>query len=526
MGIRERAGSVVAALAGRLSAASVSQAERLAAVKVERAERDAATFRSRYDAARTTADNAKHWANADHLAAVSALTPEVRRTLRIRSRYEVQNNCYAAGLVSTLAGDVVGTGPRLQVRTGDQSVNAAVEAAWLTWVKADGLVDKLRVLERSKITDGEGFALFAADATAVRMNQTPVQLSVRLVEADQVADPWYSPAANPLGDDGIVCDAAGNVVEYHVARKHPGDARSFSGLWEFDRYPASQVIHWFRADRPGQLRGAPELTPALPLFAQLRRFTLATLTAAEVAAMMAGVMETSLTADEMGGIKTEAFDAIEMVKGMLLTVPQGWKASQFEAKHPTTQYQQFVNCILREIGRCLDVPYGIVAGDCTLYNYSSARLDFQAYDLRRDGDRSQHAIYVMSRIFLAFLAEARRIPGVLPPGVPAAVPHDWHFDRRPSIDPVKDATASDMELTQGTTSLVREARARGVDLEDVVREQAAAIAIYKRHGVPLPASLGGGLMKPPALPTAKGDQADDTTPAGTVADDAPEATAA
>ena len=35
-------------------------------------------------------------------------------------------------------------------------------------------------------------------------------------------------------------------------------------------------------DRPGQLRGVTPLAPALPIFAQLRRFTSATLTAAEV----------------------------------------------------------------------------------------------------------------------------------------------------------------------------------------------------------------------------------------------------
>ena len=31
--------------------------------------------------------------------------------------------------------------------------------------------------------------------------------------------------------------------------------------------PAAAVIHAFRPDRPGQRRGVPEITPALPLFA-------------------------------------------------------------------------------------------------------------------------------------------------------------------------------------------------------------------------------------------------------------------
>ena len=64
--------------------------------------------RGRYDAAQTTPDNRKHWANADHLSADAAATPEVRRALRNRARYEVANNRYARGIVLTLANDVTG----------------------------------------------------------------------------------------------------------------------------------------------------------------------------------------------------------------------------------------------------------------------------------------------------------------------------------------------------------------------------------------------------------------------------------
>lgn len=493
-GLREWAGNVLAAAAGRLSAR-----------QVDRAAKSLDVIRARYDAARTSADTAKHWANADALAAVSSLTPDVRRTLRMRSRYEAQNNCYAAGLVSTLAGDVVGTGPRLQVMTGDQAANQAIEREFQRWATADRLADKLRVLQRAKIIDGEGFAAFTTDARRQRLAVTPVQLSLRLFEADQVGDPWYSPMSNPTGDDGIECDEFGNVVAYHVRKKHPGDMRAFDGLWEFDRWPAEKVLHWFRADRPGQLRGCPELTPALPLFSQLRRFTLATLTAAEVAASLAGVLTTNIGADDSGGVKAEAFDTVELVRGMLVSLPAGWDAKQLKAEHPTTVYQQFVNCILREIGRCLDVPYGIVAGDCTLYNYSSARLDFQAYDLRRDADRQTFAETVLDRVFAEWLTEADLVAGLLPPGLPAGdIPHQWHFDARPSIDPVKDATANEMDLAAGATSLVRIARERGADIEDIAREQSQAMAVFKRYGLPLPASLGG-IPRPPATANSQPD---------------------
>ncbi len=51
-------------------------------------------LRARYDAAVTTDDNRRHWANADGLSAHAANSAEVRRILRNRARYEAANNSY------------------------------------------------------------------------------------------------------------------------------------------------------------------------------------------------------------------------------------------------------------------------------------------------------------------------------------------------------------------------------------------------------------------------------------------------
>ena len=51
-----------------------------------------ARIRAKFDSAQTTADNRRHWANADGLSADAAASPEVRRILRNRARYEVANN--------------------------------------------------------------------------------------------------------------------------------------------------------------------------------------------------------------------------------------------------------------------------------------------------------------------------------------------------------------------------------------------------------------------------------------------------
>ncbi len=120
---------------------------------------------------------------------------------------------------------------------------------------------------------------------------SPVQLDLKLVEAEQVTSPLLALDSYRYLD-GIRFDEHGNAISYDVLREHPGDD-AFSLTENYDTIDASSILHYFRSDRPGQIRGIPDITPALPLFAQLRRFTLAVLAAAETAADFAGILYTS-----------------------------------------------------------------------------------------------------------------------------------------------------------------------------------------------------------------------------------------
>ena len=213
-------------------------------------------IRSRYDAAATTEDNRRHWANADGLSANAANSPDVRCTLRNRARYEVANNSYARGIVLTLANDVIGTGPRLQMLTADASANRLVEREFARWMHTVRLPDKLRTMRMARASDGEAFALLTNNERLA----SPVALDLRLVEAEQVCTPDLS--LNQLNAvDGIVFDDFANPLAYHVLKQHPGDQGLVSSSFEYDPFPAASVIHYFRCDRPGQARGIPDITP-------------------------------------------------------------------------------------------------------------------------------------------------------------------------------------------------------------------------------------------------------------------------
>ena len=428
--------------------------------------------RAGYDAAADTNRTARHWLNADALSAREANSLQVRKTLRERARYEVANNSYAKGIVLTLANHLVGTGPRLQVTTGDDSLNRAVEVAFSGWARITRFADQLRTMKQSKVVDGEAFGIFATNG----LLQSPVQLDVRLIEADQFTTP------NPMGTarndvDGIRFDDAGNIAGYDVLRTHPGGALYWSN--DADTIPARKVIHWYRCDRPGQVRGIPELTPALSLFAQLRRFMLATLTAAETAAMHAAVIETDAAGssededDEADGLS--AFDTVPIEIGTMATLPAGAKLNQLKPEHPAASCEAFVKLILREIARCINMPWNIAAGDSSAYNYSSARLDHLNYRAAIEVERQDCEREVLDRILAAWLEEAVMIPGHLPPGIGAYLadmPHVWHWPAAEYIDPLVEVQADQLSLTIGSASLADVCAKRGRDWRQVIRQRA------------------------------------------------------
>ena len=417
--------------------------------------------RGRYDAATTTDDNRRHWAAADALSAAAANNPTVRRTLRNRARYEVANNSYAKGIVLTLANDVVGTGPRLQMLAADAEANNRVERLFQQWARAAALPEKLRTLRMARATDGEAFAVLAHNPRA----STPVQLDLRVVEADRVGTPL--PVDNSV--DGIVFDSAGNPLEYHVLRRHPGDGLTSA---DFDRVPAAAMLHWFRRDRPGQIRGIPDITPALPLFAQLRRFTLAVIAAAETAADFAGILYTDAPASGEADA-AEPFEPIELEKRALVTMPGGWKMSQLQAEQPSTGYAEFKHEILNEIARCLNMPFNVAAGNSSGYNYASGRLDHQTYFKSIRVDQSHLEAVVLDRILAAWLHEAERIPGLLPNLGPFTTwPHQWFWDGHEHVDPAKEANAQSTRLANLTTTLADEYARRGLDWEVQLRQRA------------------------------------------------------
>ena len=434
--------------------------------------------RARFDIAEK-GDDARHWANADHFSMDGALTPMVRRTIRNRARYERNNNSYLAGIAETVANDLIGTGPRLQLATGSESADRDVERRFFDWCWCVDLPSKLRTMRQSKMLDGEAFASMFSNP-----RMSGVQLDIRLIECDQISTPdgIYNLDVTPEGSvvDGLEFDDVGNVIAYKVLKQHPGS--NYRRTFDFVRVDAEQMFHWFSTYRPAQHRGVSEVAPCLRLFADLRRYTAAVIAAAETAADFAAFLHSNSPAAEVDDV--DAFQSMDIEKRSLVTLPEGWDISQLRAEQPTQNFGDFRRNIISEIGRCLQIPYCIAALDSSQHSYASGRMDHSLYHTNLKVMRDEIERLMLDRLLHAWCDEAVLV-GLIPSGMPpiAEWRWNWTWDGREHVDPSKEANAADIRLRTHTTTLAAEYAKQGKSWEVELQQRAVEVARMKELGL-------------------------------------------
>lgn len=414
-------------------------------------------------------------------------------------------------MIKTLASDTIGTGPALQITDPEivQDESAAIEELFWQWCKATKFASKLRLMRSSKARDGESFAIITNNPRS----KTPVRLDMKVMEADQFASPSveFRDRGRNLLTDGIIYDDWGNVVGYTVLKEHPGES-IFHISNDVEFFPASQVIHLYDENRAGAGRGIPEITPGLPLYAQLRRYTLAVIRAAESAALPSWVME-SMMNPQQEAVAADPFDTVETERGMGMVMPYGWKMSQIKAEQPTSTYPQFKAEIIGEIARCLCMPYNVAAGNSSGYNYSSGRLDHRTYYKSLRVERALFEDLCVDVMFVLWWEEASRIRGYLPDRfyrTPTPL-HRWIWDGDEHVDPTKEADAAATRIATGLSTPYDECATLGKDGAEVQAKLADyfGVSVEELRKLQLQATFGASQQPAAAVEQPQDTETDD-----------------
>lgn len=431
-------------------------------------------LRARFDLVQTTTDNQNHWVYSDGLSARASMSSAVRNTARKRSRYEAANNSWYAGILRTAANHIVGCGPKLQVLTDDPLLNHRLEKAWVKWQKSVGLADKLRVMVETYWRDGEVFVM-----RTQRPRLYPITLDLRLYEGDQVSSPFYDQSTfDPYVDDGIRFDPEANEVEFWIYDNHPGDVNftpTLKGQW----YPAREVLHLFRPDRPGQVRGMPRATPGLPLLAVMRRGEMATVCSFEAVANVSLYMKTTASSVTPAESENSPFSTTQTARNSMMMLPEGWDLFQPKMENPNSNLEMFIRQMLMNFCRCMNVPFGLGAGTSKDSNFSSFKGDIRNTwlpEVITEQDRLE--LTIVEPIWKWFLEDAVLVNGLLD-GAPMLdnIEHKWHWDPLPALDETDAATAAKTRLQSGQTTLLQEYGARGEDFDSEMERGAAAMGV-------------------------------------------------
>lgn len=461
---------------GRASAEQRQEVERLRAQANHFAQR----LEAHYEAAGTSSENENHWANARGLAADAAASPQARKTIRDRARYEDANNSLCRGVVDTFVDSVYGRGPILNVETGVEAANESIERRFAEWVEERGIGERFRLAYRDDVVAGEGLCLKINRDLRSYSSDEPT-LDLMDLECDRLSDPWDS-QSDPLLRDGVRLDRAHRPKAYYLLDRHPGDTTSFQDALAGQWYRADRVVHLVRKHRPEQTRGVSALVAALPMFANFRRFLYATIAAAETAASISAVLKTTSPEIINGarestsqGVANTPFDLLDIHHRTLMTLPEGWEIQQFASQHPNSTLEMFYRVVVAEIGRSLGMPYNVTAADSSDHNYASGRLDHQFWERVAQREQQRLAWHWKYDVLRDWFREAKTIPGYLSGGA-----HDVDFrdlnaeflwDQLGHADPVKEAEAQKLRLELNTTTLKDELARERKDWRRVLRQR-------------------------------------------------------
>lgn len=431
--------------------------------------------KAQYDAALHTRRNAEQWRYSDVWNADQSLRPEVRRTLRSRSRYEYDNNSWLTGMIVSHAESVVGTGARLQIHGLGEDGNE-YEREFGEWARSVSLWKTIRTAICTEIRDGEAFI----QLTNRPRNANPCKLYPLLLDAERICTPDTDvDTDDDLQADGIYFDRYLVPVRYSVAQEHP--AVTSGRHYTVD---ADYMCHLFRQERPEQHRGAPIIASALPSIAMLRAYTVAMLAKMENSASVAGVLKPDPSVIDADSLADPPFSEFSMPQRSWVTLPSGYSMEQYQLQNPTDSQQSFALSVKIECARCILATRNVVLGDSSSYNYSSARLDMQSYDRAIAVQREEIVDIILDKVFRQWWLEMHPTEDV-----PA---HQWFFESREYINPSQESNAEKTRLETGVISYQALCAEHGRDWQSVMRQQYEAEAYRRRlaqeYGFTLPSA--------------------------------------
>lgn len=308
-----------------------------------------------------------------------------------------------------------------------------------------------------------------------RQAKNPFGLSFQVLDSLQI-DTTKNQVAVP-GQNAIVMgieiDKDYRPVKYYFRE---GDIFNYQ-VGQIIEIPAEEIIHIYRHEFVGQVRGFPEICASMDSLKQLDDYAVAELFAAKIAACQNVFYErTGTTAGDWVDQNTSDTEEpgtfiSELSPGESSIVPQGYTVKSISPNHPNTNFSGFVKAIIKRIASSIGVSYNRLAHDYEAVNYSSLREasidEGKTYGtiqrfMVENWKEIEYKLFVVSYITNSIKTKLK----------PTKINEYMNFQFIPRkddlFDPAKDIIAVERRLKLGLTNPIIELERRGLDVDDLL----------------------------------------------------------
>jgi lambda family phage portal protein len=393
--------------------------------------------------------------------------------LRDRMRDLVRNNPHAAKAVSALVNNIIGSGIIPRAASGNDKLDAKVNALWEKWSSqcdADGQLDFLGLQTlacRQMIEAGEVLIRRRPRRSSDGFD-VPIQL--QLLESDML-DATINRDLNDGGKivQGIEFNQIGQRRSYWLYAQHPGDSVISSKMrLNSQPIPAVDVLHLYEKQRL-QVRGVPWGTPVMRTLRDLDDWTQAELVRKKTEACVVGIVLGADEADQ--GIAPSVVDSdgnrVEQFEPGLIAYARGGKDIKFNQPATTAGVTEWLRAQLHIVAAGFRMPYELLTGDLSQVNYSSIRAGLVEFRRLIDAVQWQIIIPMFCQPVWEWFVQTAWAAGQLPQPVIAV---KWSPPRFEAVDPLKDSMADLMAMRSGTMTLAQAIARQGHNPDAVLAE--------------------------------------------------------
>lgn len=411
---------------------------------------------------------------------INAVLRQSLTGLRDASRSLVLQNPYARQYVNLSAGTVAGA-DGITVRPSpigldgstDHVLADQLDKLFYQWASdanrfsADGTIsfDTFQALvERSRATDGECY---------VRLHNDGDELQVSIIDAARIPS-----TKNELLKDGsyisngIERDRNGRVIAFHVADVHPLNYSIQTNSTQ--RVPASEVLHYFIPEFPGQERGFPDCIAVIKTLDDFNSYNEATIVQKKIASSAMGfITNTDSNHEELLDGENPEREFVEYFEpGSIKELAPGQQIQTLNPQAGTDKITEFYDACLTTISTGLGIPKQSLISDTSSASYSASKL---ADRMSREGFKTRSNLLiskVLKPIYREFIkrvmvSELNNLSFTNFENISNCT---FITVKQISLDPLKDAQYEQVLQTLGVKSKSQIIRDLGMEPQHVFEE--------------------------------------------------------